>query len=749
MARVERREKDEKVTAFFIKSIKTRQTAAFMETLRTEQREVVEQQDKLDAAVRFYSALFRASERDVSEGDRLVAQLWRKVKSGKQEALGKDIVREEVREAVFALQNGKTPGRDGIFSFLWGGRAEGGMPRDGFGRAVLLGALKLEVAEVLERSHEVTFSSKEVYQRVWSECRRLATVNPVGLFETCHRCGEMGHLIRSCTKAGPVPTGPERQEERPEKGERHMEVREEEQPPAKPMPEKGPARQGEHPKEGRKWCEGVRGEKRLPVKARGKTCGREKANGSGGSVAPGKAAEGFYFMMEGVPQSFAFEKEKMGVLTTVAMEALTNGRGTEEVQRKVTPGGSKRACLEENALMAAKAQKLFMQGRTIIRAMRSGTNGKGAEPPPTVEEKGKAEEHPGGQAKVEGGSNLPRRRLGTAGLQASKRRSQRGQGRPAESGWRTQVGWCLRYGHMAKDCTASIVCSLCGEEGHVARDCKKEKSCHICGSTDHLFRNCPDRKRSFAEAVVSGRPPPGGVEKGVQQKLRVPGPEPAQVSQPAGETSASGGKVQAKALEGVVEKLMESLAPTEFGGEEKAAEGIAPVIPVAEEGEASLEAGGEAAARPELELLVAAVERAEALMMGGESETVKRAAATTAMAEVTVTEKEEAGESPPGFSVQKRSFVEDWAGMMEEELPLDMGVVGEIFPSKKVKVGTPSLSDSEGSVGGGSGVSLEWESASPVLQSAYDVVSFSPGSPNEVPYLGDFEVEGPLSEPGV
>ncbi|KAJ8352430.1 hypothetical protein SKAU_G00239060 [Synaphobranchus kaupii] len=323
---------------------------------------------------------------------------------------------------------------------------------------------------------------------------------------------------------------------------------------------------------------------------------------------------------------------------------------------------------------------------------------------------------------------------------------------------RNTVGWllhrrvvkrCLRYGHMAKDCTASIVCSLCGEEGHVARDCKKEKSCHICGSTDHLFRNCPDRKRSFAEAVVSGRPPPGGVEKGVQQKLRVPGPEPAQVSRPAGETSASGGKVQAKALEGVVEKLMESLAPAEFGGEEKAAEGIAPAIPVAEEGEASLEAGGEAAARPELELLAAAVERAEALMTGGESEAVKRAAATTAMAEVTVTEKEEAGESLPGFSVQKRSFVEDWAGMMEEELPLDMGVVGEIFPSKKVKVGTPSLSDSEGSVGGGSGVSLEWESASPVLQSAYDVISFSPGSPNEVPYLGDFEVEGPLSEPGV
>ncbi|KAJ8352435.1 hypothetical protein SKAU_G00239110 [Synaphobranchus kaupii] len=114
MARVERREKDEKVTAFFFKSIKTRQTAAFMETLWTEQGEVVEQQDKLDAAVRFYSALFRASERDVSEGDRLVSQLWRKVKSGKQEALGKDIVREEVREAVFALQNGKTPGRDGI-----------------------------------------------------------------------------------------------------------------------------------------------------------------------------------------------------------------------------------------------------------------------------------------------------------------------------------------------------------------------------------------------------------------------------------------------------------------------------------------------------------------------------------------------------------------------------------------------------------------------------------------------------------
>ncbi|KAJ8344766.1 hypothetical protein SKAU_G00289590 [Synaphobranchus kaupii] len=49
----------------------------------------------------FQGHLHPASERDVSEGE---------VRSGKQEALVKDIVREE----VFSLQNGKTPGRDGI-----------------------------------------------------------------------------------------------------------------------------------------------------------------------------------------------------------------------------------------------------------------------------------------------------------------------------------------------------------------------------------------------------------------------------------------------------------------------------------------------------------------------------------------------------------------------------------------------------------------------------------------------------------
>ncbi|KAJ8347219.1 hypothetical protein SKAU_G00286200 [Synaphobranchus kaupii] len=151
--------------------------------------------------------------------------------------------------------------------------------------------------------------------------------------KTCHRCGETGHLIRSCTKARPAPMGPDKQEERPEKGERHREAQEVVQLPAKPEQDKGPAGQGEHPKEGRKWCKGVREEKRMSEKARAKASGRGKGKGAGGSAAPGKAAEGFCFAMEGVPQSFAFEKEKVVRLTTEAMEALeslTGGLGTEE-----------------------------------------------------------------------------------------------------------------------------------------------------------------------------------------------------------------------------------------------------------------------------------------------------------------------------------------------------------------------------------------------------------------------------------
>ncbi|KAJ8335393.1 hypothetical protein SKAU_G00387350 [Synaphobranchus kaupii] len=67
-------------------------------------------------------------ERDVEEGDRLVAQLWKEVQVGRQDALGGSFCMEEVREATFSLKVGKTPGRDGItrelYTRFWGIMAE-------------------------------------------------------------------------------------------------------------------------------------------------------------------------------------------------------------------------------------------------------------------------------------------------------------------------------------------------------------------------------------------------------------------------------------------------------------------------------------------------------------------------------------------------------------------------------------------------------------------------------------------------
>ncbi|KAJ8335368.1 hypothetical protein SKAU_G00387100 [Synaphobranchus kaupii] len=65
----------------------------------------------------------REEVRDEEEGVQLVDQLWREVKQGKQEDLGGIIKREEVREALSSLKNGKAPGRDGIpkevYSAFW------------------------------------------------------------------------------------------------------------------------------------------------------------------------------------------------------------------------------------------------------------------------------------------------------------------------------------------------------------------------------------------------------------------------------------------------------------------------------------------------------------------------------------------------------------------------------------------------------------------------------------------------------
>ncbi|KAJ8335369.1 hypothetical protein SKAU_G00387110 [Synaphobranchus kaupii] len=184
LARAESRERDERVTAFFFRAVRSCQSAGYIEELTSGQGEVLQQQqDKLDAAALFYSVLFGREERDVEEGDRLVAQLWREVQEGRQDALGGSFGMEEVREALFSLKVGKTPGRDGItrelYTRFWGIMAEdvvevfnrvGVVGRTGYYKACRFLEAGGEVVKVLQYADDTTVvvSSDRDMERVMS-----------------------------------------------------------------------------------------------------------------------------------------------------------------------------------------------------------------------------------------------------------------------------------------------------------------------------------------------------------------------------------------------------------------------------------------------------------------------------------------------------------------------------------------------------------------------------------------------------
>ncbi|KAJ8352436.1 hypothetical protein SKAU_G00239120 [Synaphobranchus kaupii] len=651
MARVERREKDEKVTAFFFKSIKTRQTTAFMETLRSEQGEVVEQQDKLDAAVRFYSALFRARERNVSEGDRLVSQLWTKVKSGKQEALGKDIVREEVREAVFALQNGKTPGRDGIPKELYAAFWE------------IMGEDLVEVLNELGKQGKMPSSMREgiihlLYKK--GDRKELGNWRPVTLL--CVDCKVLGKVLANRAKGLPwrrTRLGfPGRREDGTMEG---------------PAPES--------------FSGGVRLRNTLRVVVA--LPRRQEVDLSFVIVKVFKE-----IFSVGVSRMYCIQDFQARGFFDVTLDSESLCLEVFEMYKALGPHKVLSGISFEplfsfdvklvtdmvyNPFVSGLDVELFLkQYCTILRAGVRLKNSFG----------------------VWNGKRLflVRLRRDVAGLGGLRHLPAVFSIGP-DKGFLTYTGLptycrrCFRYGHMAKDCSAAIVCSLCGAEGHVAKDCKQDKRYHLCGSTEHLFRNCPDRRQSFAEAVRLGRPPPGG-EAGVQQQDRrtstaeacpeasAPAPDPLRGFQLAGESSVSAAGASAEFLEArVVQGTMEATT-AEALEKVKLPEMSELGVPVAIEGEQ----GGEALAA----LLAEIGEPAEVLV--GE-----------AGAEVE--------EMPQEAPTLKRSLEVGWGERMDkvEELHLlkvvEAGKMG--FPSKKVRVGVSSGSDSDESAGG---VSLEEDS---------------------------------------
>ncbi|KAJ8358976.1 hypothetical protein SKAU_G00155010 [Synaphobranchus kaupii] len=272
---------------------------------------------------------------------------------------------------------------------------------------------------------------------------------------------------------------------------------------------------------------------------------------------------------------------------------------------------------------------------------------------------------------------------------------------------------CLRYGHMAKDCTDPFVCSLCGEQGHVARECSQKKSCHLCGSTEHLVRNCPKRNRSFAEAVQRGRQPPGGAGGAAQQASgsggAAPDPDPVQVLPRAEEQATLKDGGQGKVADWAAEDPSVEVGPVE---QEKEAQGAALAVLEAAVGELVKEPAGKEKEKE------AVAEGSGGTASEGVSSLVVRGDGKEA-------------------AKHKRSIGVDWPSLEEADHQLGWGgAAEEVLPSKKVKTVEPQ-SDSDVAMSVGSEEGLVEGSSSPLSEVGYENVGLFSTGQNDVAYLSE------------
>ncbi|KAM5165181.1 uncharacterized protein ACMZJ9_007617 [Mantella aurantiaca] len=64
---------------------------------------------------------------------------------------------------------------------------------------------------------------------------------------------------------------------------------------------------------------------------------------------------------------------------------------------------------------------------------------------------------------------------------------------------------CGKIGHVGRNCSEPA-CRYCRAAGHEAKDCPRSKTCNLCGLADHIYRDCPQRARTYAGALIRGRP---------------------------------------------------------------------------------------------------------------------------------------------------------------------------------------------------------------------------------------------------
>ncbi|XP_077349968.1 uncharacterized protein LOC143998091 [Lithobates pipiens] len=97
---------------------------------------------------------------------------------------------------------------------------------------------------------------------------------------------------------------------------------------------------------------------------------------------------------------------------------------------------------------------------------------------------------------------------------------------------------CSNTGHMGKDCKEPA-CRSCRVAGHETKDCPRSKACNLCGAAEHVFKHCPQRSRSYAGALIQGKPSsstrkkPPEREKEPQKTTGKHTPTPTPVQAPA------------------------------------------------------------------------------------------------------------------------------------------------------------------------------------------------------------------------
>ncbi|XP_040210308.1 uncharacterized protein LOC120941104 [Rana temporaria] len=80
---------------------------------------------------------------------------------------------------------------------------------------------------------------------------------------------------------------------------------------------------------------------------------------------------------------------------------------------------------------------------------------------------------------------------------------------------------CGRPGHMGKECT-ELACKICRVTGHETKDCPRPKACNLCGLPEHTFRHCPQRTRTYAGALIQGKPASSSGKKPTESKPKEP-----------------------------------------------------------------------------------------------------------------------------------------------------------------------------------------------------------------------------------